>query len=135
MNDIKNQIKIIILFTIFSSCFVVKSQNEQFTDFIDDFATDSLFQISRVVFPLPYITWSFNESFDEEKEDTLYITIDKYRFNNLHYGFIRCGEAYPMLYDNFDCKFRDTGEMVFRWVGFTDMDLDIILNVSKENGI
>ena len=83
----------------------------------------TLFQISRVVFPLPYITWSFNESFDEEKEDTLYITIDKYRFNNLHYGFIRCGEAYPMLYDNFDCKFRDTGEMVFRWVGFTDMDL------------
>ncbi len=114
----KNQIKIIVFFTIFCNCFVVKSQNEQFPDFIDNFTNDSLFQTSRVVFPLPYITWNL----EEDKQDTLYITKNKYKFNPLYYSLMRCGEAYPTLYDNFDCKFRDTGEMVFRWIGFTDMD-------------
>jgi hypothetical protein len=33
------------------------------------------------------------------------------------------GEAYTVFFDNFDCKFRDTGEMVFCWKGFTDMDV------------
>ena len=27
-----------------------------------------------------------------------------------------------MFYDNFDCMFRETDEMVFRWRGITDMD-------------
>ena len=27
-----------------------------------------------------------------------------------------------MIYDNFDCKLRETDERVFRWKGFTGMD-------------
>jgi hypothetical protein len=108
----------ILLFLFMTIPFVLKSQTEIFSNFITKFATDSVFQVSRVSFPLLYITW------DEEKdeEDSILVNKEKYQYTALYYSLLEHGEAYTIFYDNFDCEFRDTGEMVFRWMGFTDMD-------------
>ena len=91
-----------------------EENSEKFDDFIIQFCTDSSFQISRIKFPLLYITWDY----DIDKEMATHITKENYKFDRLF-----CySDAYSVFYDNFDCKFRDTGEMVFRWRGFTDMD-------------
>jgi hypothetical protein len=98
--------------------FHVKSQNEKFVDFIEKFTNDSLFQINRVSFPLPYQTWNL----ETDEEVISYIPKNKYKFNRLYYFLIDKIDSYPMFYDNFKCEIKDSDEMVFRWVGFSDMD-------------
>lgn len=120
---IRNQMKIKVL--IIASILIPKilisqnTQNEKFNNFIDEFTTDSVFQFSRIHFPLPYITWDYENN---DTEVTYFIQKDKYIFDPLYSQQIKCSDAYSVFYDNFDCEFKDTGEMVFRWVGFTDMD-------------
>lgn len=90
------------------------SQSEKFEEFIDKFCMDSSFQVSRVKFPLEYISWDY----EADKELTLHIQKENYKYDKLYYY----SDAYAVFYDNFDCKIRDSDEMVFRWKGLTDMD-------------
>ena len=112
------KIKLVLLF--FCLPLLLKSQNEAFDTFIRKFALDSVFQMDRTQFPLPCIYWDY----EEDKEAEFAIAKKEWRHKILHFGMENEGhDAYPVFYDNFDCQFRDTGEMVFRWRGFTDMDV------------
>ena len=123
--------KIKIIFFLFCTLFLgltfftsiasaqTKIQNEKFDDFIYEFTHDSAFQFSRVTFPLTFISWDY----EKDKECVFSLKKEQYQFQRLHFGLEYMGsDAYTVFYDNFDCKFRDTGEMVLRWRGFTDMD-------------
>lgn len=105
--------QLIISFGLFIPI-IANSQPENFEEFIDNFCMDSSFQISRVQFPLLYISWDY----ETDKEIELYIQKEKYKYDKLYYN----SDAYAVFYDNFDCKLKDSDEMVFRWKGFTDMD-------------
>ncbi len=104
----------LILILIFSFC-ILKAQ-ENFDKFISKFAQDSTFQYSRILFPLNCVTWDF----ENDKEFAFSLTINQWNFDRLYYD--NFSDAYTVFYDNFDCKFRETDEMVFRWRGITDMD-------------
>lgn len=111
---IKNLFLLIFLLPL-----ITRAQNEKFDDFIKLFAQDSIFQISRIEFPLKYLSWDY----EKDKEYETAISKEKYKFDNLYFYLLDCGQdAFPIFYDNFECKFGDTGEMVFRWIGFTDVD-------------
>ena len=95
-------------------------QNENFKEFIYEFTHDTVFQISRVKFPLTYAAWDI----EKDKEYSVLIKKEHYRFSILYFELMNNGDdAYTVFYDNFACKFRETGEMVFQWKGFTDMDV------------
>ena len=108
----------LFLLLLFINPIITKSQNEQFDAFISRFAQDSIFQLERISFPLIYISWDY----ENDKEITIHIEKKEYKFDRLYYSLQERGDAYSIFYDNFNCMFRDTGEMVFRWRGFTDMD-------------
>ncbi len=94
------------------------AQNEKFDDFINNFCQDSMFQFSRIKFPLLYISWDY----DNDRENEILIYKEKYKFDKLYYNLMDISDGYTIFYDNFECKFRDTDERVFQWKGFTDMD-------------
>lgn len=93
------------------------SQNEKFDEFIHEFCNDSVFQVSRVKFPLLCLSWDM----EVDKEIEIYIKKEAYRFDRLFYN--NQSDGYTVFYDNFDLKIPDTDEMVFRYKGFTDMDI------------
>ncbi|MDP3443565.1 MAG: DUF4348 domain-containing protein [Ignavibacteria bacterium] len=112
-------IKIISLILLLTPSLIVKPQNESFDKFISKFTQDSIFQLSRVSFPLSYISWDY----EKDKECTTFIQKKSYQFDRLHYFLANRGEdAYPVFYDNFNCEFKDNGEMVFQWKGFSSGD-------------
>jgi hypothetical protein len=94
------------------------AQPENFDNFLKKFANDSTFQISRVQFPLQY-KYLNRENFNVDSSNLL---LKDYKITRLYNVLLNCAEAYPMIYDNFDCKLRETNERVFRWKGFTGMD-------------
>jgi len=94
------------------------AQPEKFENFLKSFANDSVFQASRIQFPLKYF-FQNNETFDFDSTE---VAQTEYQYNKLHYNLIECTEAYTMIYDNFKSELRDTNERVFQWKGFTGMD-------------
>jgi len=109
----------LVLLLIFTHANRLSAQNERFDDFISSFAQDSVFQISRISFPLNIRCWDF----ETDQEITIAINQEMWQFDKLHFSIIENGgDAYTVFYDNFDCNFSETDEMVFRWKGFTDMD-------------
>ncbi len=110
--------KIVWIISCFIFCFPLSanSQSENFDSFIVEFCNDSCFQMSRVKFPLQYLSWDY----ETDKEITIQIQKEDYTFDRLFCDDY--SDAYTIFYDNFNCKFRNTGQMVFRWRGFTDMD-------------
>ncbi len=110
---------LILLFLLLPVSFFAKSQNESFDKFFSKFAQDSVFQLSRVSFPLTCISWDY----EKDEEYTTLIQKNSYQYDRLHYSLEMRGEdAFPVFYDNFNCKYRDTGEMVFQWKGFSSGD-------------
>ena len=109
---------LILQFSFFLLAFPSNAQVESFDNFLSKFSNDSLFQISRVEFPLKYIF--LND--DTFERDSSLINKKDYDINKLHYSLYDCSEAFPAIYDNFKSQLRDTDERVFRWKGFTAMD-------------
>ena len=109
---------LIVIFVIISiKCSY--SQKEDFDQFLYKFANNESFQIERIKFPLTLLKVN-DENFEI---DTLTISKNEYVFDRLHYNLISCTESYTNIYDNFELQLRDTDERVFRWIGFTDMDV------------
>ena len=111
-------IKIFIVLTL--SCFFSDAQesngNESFFAFINEFSNDEDFQLSRIIFPLEYVSW------DLEKDTTITIYVKKteWTYNEL---FSKNQDGYTVFYDNFECEFQDNDQRVLQWRGFTDMDI------------
>lgn len=93
------------------------AQKESFDKFIIRFIEDSVFQSRRVSYPFPCVTWDY----EKDTQYTFYIDKGQWKYDKLFYTDDM--DAYYIFYDNFDCKFTDSDEMVFRWKGVTDMDV------------
>jgi hypothetical protein len=110
--------KILIAFALVILPFALMSQKESFNTFIKKFSLDSVFQMERIVFPLTYVTWDYGN----DEEQTINLKKSDWKYDKLYYAFEEKYDAYPVFYDNFDCDFRDTGEMIFQWKGFYSVD-------------
>ncbi|BEG99119.1 hypothetical protein BSYN_13840 [Bacteroides sedimenti] len=67
---------------------------------------------------MQYVSWDW----DNDKEVVTEIKKEKYKYDILYFSLEECTDVFTIFYDNFDCKFRETDEMVFRWKGFTSVD-------------
>lgn len=108
---------LILIFSAFP--LILLSQKESFNTFISTFSQDSLFQISRIEFPLTYVTW------DYEKDEEIEIKLQQknWKYDALYFNMENTNDAFTVFYDNFECKFKeDTEEMVFQWKGFYSVD-------------
>jgi hypothetical protein len=83
------------------------SDKEEFNNFVYKFIGDSVFQISRIKFPLKSQQWDMDE-------------VDSSRIERKDWKIIRLfgGQEYrPQIYDNFKREMRDTDERLFCWEG------------------
>jgi hypothetical protein len=110
--------KTLMAFTLAILPVALMSQKESFNAFIKKFSLDSTFQKERIVFPLTYATWDY----ENDEEQTITLRESDWKYEKLYFVFEEKYDAYPIFYDNFDCEFRDTGEMVFQWKGFYSVD-------------
>lgn len=106
---------IIVLVLFFNG--ISLAQND-FDSFIKKFSNDSAFQLNHVKFPLNKVI------IDAEtyEYDTLSVCKKDYRTVSFYNSLIKCSEAYPVVYDNFELNESNSTERVFRWKGFTGMD-------------
>lgn len=87
--------------------------NEHFDQFVRKFSNDSIFQLSRIKFPLDYVTWKTLSDGQPDwygEIDTMKITANEWRHRDLtifHSAFLA-----KEVYDNFDMKLRPTNERV-----------------------
>ncbi|MEO0472503.1 MAG: DUF4348 domain-containing protein [Bacteroidota bacterium] len=85
--------------------------NEPFNEFFWRFMTNKEFQLERIVFPLPYITWK-NEAAGEI--DTLSIQASQWEYEPF---YVKMASERSQIYDNFDLKLRPTNERLLHWHG------------------
>jgi hypothetical protein len=88
-----------------------QDKREDFFQFLESFSKNDDFQLSRINFPLLFVSW--DDSFT--KLDTNYIQTKDWEFR--YFYFAPNNESYGQVYDNFDHKLRDTDERVFAWHG------------------
>ncbi len=91
--------------------------NEDFNIFFMRFMTDSVFQKSRIKYPLKYITWSTNSYGDVDlggEIDTIQITEANWQYDPFYFN--NASER-TQIYDNFELKFRPSNERLLHWYG------------------
>lgn len=85
--------------------------NEKFNSFFWNFMTDSTFQISRIKFPMKYITWKDELGGDI---DTIKIKKPDWKYDSF---YINKASERTQIYDNFNLNFRPSNERVLHWYG------------------
>jgi len=96
-------------FLLFPILVYGQENKEHFDLFIQDFSSDSSFQMSRIQFPLPFKT--MNHETYEEMEMTL--SEDQWNFHSV----LPNHESFTQTYDNFNMEMDDSGERVFSLTG------------------
>jgi len=96
-------------FLLFPILVYGQENKEHFDSFIQDFSSDSSFQMSRIQFPLPFKT--MNHETYEEMEMTL--SEDQWNFHSV----LPNHESFTQTYDNFNMEMDDSGERVFSLTG------------------
>jgi hypothetical protein len=115
-----NFLLVLAYLPLFSSCNEVNqaelknsTENEIFKDFFIEFSSDKQFQLSRIQFPLEYI--SLNEELDKEIKDII---------NKESWSFINTGldvnSLWLQTYDNFQFKNDKSDYKVVEKRGFSD---------------
>ena len=89
---------------------VINNKDEKFTEFIYEFVTDSIFQMSRIRFPLEKIIYK-----DAEYDETEIQLITEKEWKHIILFFDM--DYQLQLYDNFDCKLRNSDERVYAYEG------------------
>ncbi|MEO0331261.1 MAG: DUF4348 domain-containing protein [Bacteroidota bacterium] len=85
------------------------NDKEDFNIFLDKFVADSVFQISRIKFPVKFVTIDYDTY---QQVDTV-IVKEKWNYDPI---YLR-EEKQSQIYDNFDMRLRDTNERIFSWHG------------------
>ncbi len=114
--------KIVLILTVISICIqcqystVAKEENvndsltiiadEKFEEFILDFSTDTSFQISRIKFPLEYV------SLDENYTELVSKVVNRKDYQFIYVGIEFTNDFRFQIYDNFEHKLRETDERV-----------------------
>jgi len=103
----------LLLFILVFLSSSAKSISEDFDFFLSQFATDSVFQLERTLFPLKYITWKDSNEIGGEivieniqKDEWIH---DFFFFDKMSYR--------PQISDNFNGKLRNTNKRLFEWIG------------------
>ena len=99
----------VLLVVSFSFDSLAQTKSEDFNSFIFEFSTDSVFQISRIHFPLEKITIT-NDLIDDTSS-----TIQKSDWKH-SYLFINSSSR-TQIYDNFEKKLSDTDERILSFLG------------------
>jgi hypothetical protein len=105
-----------ILTLILSISFVCitsgQEKHENFEKFLYKFSTDSIYQISRIKFPLEYKTWKLKRDYLGEIETKLI------KQEDWKHDYMFMTESYrPQIFDNFEGILKDTNERLFCWFG------------------
>jgi hypothetical protein len=83
--------------------------NEDFQLFFDKFMQDSIFQLSRIDFPLTYIV----EEFDNKLElDTLTLEKEDWEYQSF---YLYIAKERSQIYDNFQGQLRANNERMVHW--------------------
>lgn len=90
---------------------VKKFANENFNQFFFKFMTDSVFQLSRIKFPLKNVTWIDGPGTDI---DTLRVQKSEWKYDSFY--FYSANER-TQIYDNYDLKFQQSNERALHWYG------------------
>ena len=85
------------------------NDKENFNTFLDKFVADSAFQMSRIKFPVKFVTMDFDTY---QQVDTV-IEKGKWNYDPIYLQ----EEKQSQIYDNFDMRLRDTDERIFSWHG------------------
>lgn len=110
--------KLLLISIVFFISKISLAQQEEFNDFLNKFSNDSIYQLNRTCFPLKKVF--IND--DTFELDSTIILKENYIISKFYYELYDNFDAYPVIYDNFESKLRDSDERVFRWKGFSDMD-------------
>lgn len=110
--------KLLLISIVFFISKISLAQQEEFNDFLNKFSNDSIYQLNRTCFPLKKVF--IND--DTFELDSTIILKENYIISKFYYELYDNFDAYPVIYDNFKSKLRDSDERVFRWKGFSDMD-------------
>lgn len=110
--------KLLLISIVFFISKISLAQQEEFNDFLNKFSNDSIYQLNRTCFPLKKVF--IND--DTFELDSIIILKENYIISKFYYELYDNFDAYPVIYDNFKSKLRDSDERVFRWKGFSDMD-------------
>ena len=86
-----------------------QNEKENFNIFLDKFVADSAFQMSRIKFPVKFVTMNFDTY---QQVDTV-IAEGKWNYDPIYLQ----EEKQSQIYDNFDMRLRDTDERIFSWHG------------------
>ncbi len=115
-----------------------KYNNESFNSFFHSFMTDSVFQRSRIKFPLEYHTTDI-----ELMKDTI-INISEKEWKHNSFYFNAASER-TQIYDNYELKFQPTNKRLLHWYGvesggnskyyFTGFDGKWFLTKAWDSGI
>lgn len=91
--------------------------NEDFWTFFWKFMTDTSFQVTRITFPLEYITWKELPNGDIDLGgEIVTVHIPKKEWNH-DYLYASTANERTQVYDNFKLKFQPTNERVLHWFG------------------
>ncbi len=108
-----------VLFVLFIfNAFICKSQKEEFSSFLKTFSVDSVFQKSRIKFPIPVVSWDY----DTDDEKTIYLSSTDYRyFPVIDLSNANCiDDGFYFFYPNMETNVPLT-DMVLQISGITDM--------------
>lgn len=108
--------KLVIFLILCLNALVGYSQSEDFALFIKRFSADTAFQKERVVFPIPQISWDY----ENDKEKTTPIAKEKYRHQTLFDLNSECADGFYFFYPNTDTA-TTVKDMVLQISGITDM--------------
>jgi len=127
--------KFIVLIICLSCSFPLFSQenkkidrekvHENFDDFLEKFATDSLFQTERIKFPVEVVTLD-----DDFNEITKKVSKSNWKMDYIFYG----GEKVVQIYDNFKSEIKDTDERLLHWHGI-DNGISILYYFKRIDGL
>ena len=102
--------KIIIFFLLLFPILVYGQEDmEYFDSFLQEFSSDSSFQISRIQFPIPFKTMN-NDTYEEVN---LTLSKDQWNFHSV----LPSHELFTQTYDNFERALDKSGELVFSLIG------------------
>ena len=110
MNEYISPKSLLILFLfLFSSLIQAQAIDENFDTFIYHFSSDSVFQASRIQFPIEKVSLSY----DHIEETTSEIPKTEWNHNYLFMN----SSLRTQIYDSFEKKLKDTDERVLSFLG------------------
>ena len=103
----------LLLFILVISTSFAKNKVDDFDFFLSQFATDTVFQLERTIFPLKITTWKNVDEIGGEIE-TRFIMKNEWNHESFYYYVM---DYRPQIFDNYSAKLRKSNRRLFQWIG------------------